>query len=184
MVFQQKIARHLAILRVTDKQRHNMRIVRHQWQAHGRQHRFDLAGAILEAFALPTRCLQVADGDRGGRAYSGRKRRRKDEARRIGADGIDQGCAAGDVPAQAAERLGQRSLDDIVPLHGAIALADAATARTVHPDRVHLVTVRHSPIASGEFADRVDRRHVAVHRVKAFEHHELRERPRGLEQLL
>jgi hypothetical protein len=55
----------------------------------------------------------------------------------------------------------------------AVALGDAAAARAVHADRVHLVEIGHRAVALGEIADRFDRRDVAVHRIEALEHDQL-----------
>jgi hypothetical protein len=59
-------------------------------------------------------------------------------------------------------------------MHGAFALADAAAARAIHPDRVHLVAIGHGAVALGQIADGVDRRDVAVHRIEALESNQLR----------
>ncbi len=59
-------------------------------------------------------------------------------------------------------------------LGGAVALADAAAARAVHADRVHLVDIGHGAIARGEIADAVHRRDVALHGIEAFEYDQLR----------
>ena len=59
-------------------------------------------------------------------------------------------------------------------MHLPLARADAAAARPVHADRVHLVAIGHRVVFLGEIADRLDRRDVAVHRVEALEHDQLR----------
>ena len=92
--------------------------------------------------------------------------------------------AARDIAAEAAERLGQRALDHVDAVHGVVALADAAAARAVHADRVHFVDIGHGAVALGEIADRMHRRHVAVHGIEALEHDQLRPLGiGGLEQL-
>ena len=122
----------------------------------------------------------------GGRgADRGRQRGSEDEARRIGAHRIDHILAGCDVAAEAAERLGKRSLDHVDTSHCVVALADAAAARSVHADRVHFVAVSHRVVALGEIADRMHRRDVAVHGIQALEDNEFRARRIGsLEQLL
>ena len=86
------------------------------------QHRLHARGAILVALALPVRSLEVAD--RRGRRGADRRRQRgrEDEARRIGAHRVDQRGAARDIAAEAAERLGERALDHVDAVHGAVAL--------------------------------------------------------------
>ena len=75
---------------------------------------------------------------------------------------------AGDIAAEAAERLGERAFQDIDAVHDAVALGDAAAARAVHADRVNLVDIGHRAIALGEIADLGQRRDIAVHRIQAL----------------
>ena len=75
---------------------------------------------------------------------------------------------AGDIAAEAAERLGQRAFQDVDAVHDAVALGDAAAARAVHADRMDLVDIGHGAITLGEIADLRQRRDVAVHRIQAF----------------
>ena len=93
----------------------------------------------------------------------------EDEARRVGANGIAQIGAGGDVATHDAEPLGQRTVDDVDPVHHAVALGQAAAARAVHADCMHLVEVGQRVVFLGEVADRPDRRHQAIHRVDGFE---------------
>ena len=79
-----------------------------------------------------------------------------------------------DVAAERAERLGERAFQHVDAMHLPLARADAAAARPVHADRVHLVAIGHRAVFLGEIADRLDRRDVAVHRVEALEHDQLR----------
>ena len=81
---------------------------------------------------------------------------------------------AGDIAAEAAERLGERALDHVDAARGAVALADAAAARAIHADGVDLVDISHGAVALGEIADAIDRRDIAVHRIEALEHDQLR----------
>ena len=71
----------------------------------------------------------MADRRRRRGANCRRQRRREDEARRVGADGVDDVGAAGDIAAEAAERLCQSALDHIDALRDIIPLGDAAAAR-------------------------------------------------------
>ena len=81
---------------------------------------------------------------------------------------------AGDVAAEAAERLGQRALEDVDAVHDAVALGDAAAARAVHADRMHFIDIGHRAVALGEVADPGQRRDVAVHRIEALAGDQLR----------
>ncbi len=81
---------------------------------------------------------------------------------------------AGDIAAEAAERLGERAFQDIDAVHDAVALGDAAAARAVHADRMNLVDIGHGAVALGEIADLRQRRDVAVHRIKALAGDQLR----------
>src|SRR6201987_5747920 len=110
--------------------------------------------------------------DRGGRRGADRRRQRRseDKARREGAQVWAQSRGAGAVAAEAAERFGERALDHVDAVHGAIALADAAAAWTIHSNGVHLVDISHCAVAFGQIADAVDRRDVAVHGIEALEH--------------
>jgi hypothetical protein len=56
---EQKIARFLALLRITHHHRHNARLVRHHRQAGGIEHGLHPRGAVLMALALPLRSLEV-----------------------------------------------------------------------------------------------------------------------------
>ena len=108
--------------------------------------------------------------DRGGRrsADGRRQRRGEDEAWRIGTHRIDQRARAGDVAAKATERLGERAFDHVDTARDAVALADAAAARAVHADSMHLVDISHGAVALGEIADAVHRRDVAVHGIQVL----------------
>jgi hypothetical protein len=78
---------------------------------------------------------------------------REDEARRIGADRIDDLGLAGDIAAEAAERLGERAFEHVDAMHDAVAFGDAAAARAVHADRMDLIDIGHGAVLLGEIAD-------------------------------
>src|SRR6185295_4808011 len=103
--------------------------------------RLDPGGAVLVALALPVRGLEVTDRGGGGRADRRRQRGREDEARRVGADAVDDRGAAGDIAAEAAEGLGERAFEHVDAVHDAVALGDTAAARAVHADRMDLIDI-------------------------------------------
>ena len=112
------------------------------------QHRLDARRAILMALALPVRLLQVPDRRDDARADRRRQRGGEDEARRIGAHRVDHVLARRDVAAEAAERLGERAFEHVDAMHLPFARADAAAARAVHADRMHLVAIGHRAVLS------------------------------------
>ena len=130
--------------------------------------RLDAGGAVLVALALPVRGFQMADRGRGSRADRRRQRGGEDEARRVGADGIDHFGAAGDIAAEAAEGLGEGAFENIDAMHDAVAFGNAAAARAVHADRMNFIDIGHGAVALGEVADFGERRDVAIHRIKAL----------------
>jgi hypothetical protein len=64
---------------------------------------------------------------------------------------------AGDVTAHHAERLAQRALDHVEPVHQAFALGNAAAARAVHADGMDFIEVGHRVVLFGDVADLGDR---------------------------
>src|SRR5579862_8235910 len=81
----------------------------------------------------------------------------EDKAGRIGAHRVYQIALAGDVAAEAAERLRKCPLDNIDTAHNTVALGYPAAARTVHTDCVDLVDISESTIALSEIANPVQR---------------------------
>ena len=81
---------------------------------------------------------------------------------------------AGDVAADDAVGLAERALDQGDAVHQAALLGDAAAARAVEADGVHLVEVGHRAVLLGDLEDLGDRGDVAVHRVDALEGDDLR----------
>ena len=115
---------------------------------------------------------------------AGAKRGGEDEARRKGADGVAAGAACGDIAAHDAEALGERAVDDVDAMHDAVTLGDAAAARAIKADGVHLVEIGERVVLLGEIADRGDRRDMAVHGIDALEHDDLRRLERDFFQHL
>src|SRR5262249_50338838 len=91
---------------------------------------------------------------------------------------------ARDIAAEAAERLRQRAFEHVDTVHDAITLGDTAAAWPVHADRMDLIDIGHGAIALSEIADLLERRYVAVHRVKALAGDQLRPVRTGLAQQL
>ena len=93
---------------------------------------------------------------------------------RVGAHRIDDVRARRDIAAERAERLRERAFQYVDAMHLPLARANAAAARPVHADRVHLVAIGHRAVFFRQIADRLHRRDVAVHRIEAFEDDQLR----------
>ena len=174
MLLQQHVGGLLALLRIADEQRHDVGVARHHGEACGGEDRLDAGGAVLMALALPVRGLQMPDRSRRGRADRRRQRRRKDEARCVGADRVDDLGISSDIAAEAAEGLGERAFEHVDAVHDAVALGNAAAARAVHADRMDLVDIGHGAVFLGEIADLGERGDVAVHRIEALAGDQLR----------
>src|SRR5215472_19218980 len=86
---------------------------------------------------------------------------------------IDERRRARDIAADHAEGLAEGALDYRWAVHDPVALGDAAAARTVETDGMHLVEIGHRAEAVGHVAQCADRRDVAVHRIDRFEADEL-----------
>src|SRR5690606_24251075 len=110
----------------------------------------------LLAVAFGLRAFEMADRGGGGRGDRRRKGGCEDEARREGPDGVDDGAGPGDVAAERAEGLGQRSLDDVDAVGETFAFGYAAAARAIHADRVYLVDIGHRIVAFRQIGDRGD----------------------------
>ncbi len=141
------------------------------------------SGALLRValdaalFEVSDRCQYACDQNRADRG-------REDEARGIGPDAVDHAGIGGNVSAHHAECFAKCSFDNVDPVRGVVTLGYAATALTVHADRVDLVDIGEGVVFLGEVADRVDWRDVTVHRIDAFERNNLgRFRCFGGEQL-
>src|SRR5690606_20292577 len=69
--------------------------------------------------------------------------------------------------------LTQRTFDDVDAVRGIVAYRNAATPRAVHTDSMNFVAVGEGAVLYREVADRLDRGHVAVHRIDALERDQL-----------
>jgi hypothetical protein len=67
----------------------------------------------------------------------------------VGTHRIDDVGVSGDIAAEAAERLGERAFQNVDAVHDALALGDAAAARSIHADGVRgLISGSTSPLLS------------------------------------
>src|ERR1700732_91466 len=92
----------------------------------------------------------------------------------MAAQEIDERRRPRDIAADRAKGLAEGTLNDGRAVHDAVALGNAAAARTVKPDRMHLIEISHRPETLGDVAQFADWRDVAVHRIHRLEAHELR----------
>src|SRR5262249_60106009 len=100
----EEIGRLLALLRIADQYRHDMRVAWHHRQTYSSKHRLHPRCAFLMALALEARGLEMPDGCRRGGTDCRRQGRREDESRGITAHRIDQRRAPRYVAAKAAKR--------------------------------------------------------------------------------
>ena len=177
---EQDVADPLALDRIAHHHRHDVALVRHVGNADRVEPLAHLADVGLVPVALGLAGLQMADRRRRAGRHVGRQRGGEDEAGRERADEVAERGGGGDVAADHAERLAERALDDREAVHQAFALGDAAAARAVEANSMHLVQIGHGAVGVGHVAEFLDRRDVAVHRVDGLEGDQLR--PARLDQ--
>src|SRR5262245_36299833 len=97
--------------------------------------------------------LQVADAGNGPCGNGRRQRGGENESRSVGADGVTEVAARGDVPAHDAEALGERAVDDVDAAHDSVTLGKSAGTGSVEPDGVHFVEVGEGAVFSCQIAD-------------------------------
>ena len=165
----QFVARLLAGERITHQHGHDMGLRRHHRNAGFGQTPFEGRRPLLVAFADLVVGLEVTHAGERARGDRRRHRRRENEAGSVGADEIAHRRGAGNVAADHAERLGQRSLDHADAVHLAVAFGDTGAARPVHADRMDLVEEGHRAVLVGNVADLANRRDVAVHGIDRLE---------------
>ena len=148
-------------------------LILHHRQARLGHQTLHRAHPLFQPCPLHLASFQMAN--RGERASGDGRCQRggEDEARCIRADGVAAGAARGDITAHHAEALGESAIDDVDAVHHAVAFGDAAAARTVQADRMHLVEISERAICLGEVADGGDRRDMTVHRIDALEDNDL-----------
>jgi hypothetical protein len=131
--------------------------------------------------ALPVGALEVADRRGCGSTNRRRKSCGENKAGRVRSHRIDQRGVARNISAKTAERLGKCPLDDIDAVRCPLAFCDAAAARAIQADRMHLIAIGHRFVTLGKIANAVDRGDVTIHGIEALEHDQLR--PLGLDPL-
>mmetsp|Transcript_15771 Transcript_15771/g.61620 ORF Transcript_15771/g.61620 Transcript_15771/m.61620 type:complete len:316 (-) Transcript_15771:157-1104(-) len=82
-------------------------------------------------------------------------------------------ASASEAAAGAAQRLAKGRVHDVYLVHDAKVLWRAPAGGAKEAARVALVRHQHGPVALAHFRDRVERRHVAVHREDAVRGHHL-----------
>src|SRR6516225_6665315 len=80
---EQEIARRLASFRISNKDRHDVGVARHDRQRGELKHSFDPPSSLLVSRAFPIRSFQVPDGGCGGSADGRWQSSREYEARRV-----------------------------------------------------------------------------------------------------
>ena len=98
-----------------------------------------------------------------------RERSGEDEARGIATNAVDNALVGRDIAAHHAECLAQRAFDNVDPVRGFVALRNAAAVIAIHAHGVNLVDIGQRVVFFGKVANLVNRRHVSVHRIDAFE---------------
>eukprot|EP00760_Papus_ankaliazontas_P009317 PhM_4_TR14018/c0_g1_i1/m.64214 len=155
VVPQEHVARLLAQVAVHDQQGHNMGVARQHREPVLSEHLLHVLVRLSELAALldALRAGQLAHAlGRSGRHCRG-QRRREDEARGVASDGVEYRVVASNVPAEAADGLPQRALDDVDVLRNAQLLRHAGAAVAVHAHSVHLVQVRQGTVFLGGLDD-------------------------------
>ena len=110
----------------------------------------------------------------GGGGCAGRRQGgREDEARRVGANGIAAGARGSDVAAHHAEAFGECAVDDVDPMHHAVAFGDARAMKSVQADRVNLVDEGQRVVLGAQIENVGDGGDVSVHGIDGFETHDL-----------
>ena len=144
--------------------RHDMRDRAFQDRETGRiEPGFQGRGAFLVLLAQMMGGFEVFHaGARAGR-QGRRQGRGEDEAGRHGADGVTDRAIGRDIAAHHAERLAQRTLDDVNAVHDPVALGNAGAPQAVEADRMDFVQIGQRAILVGQVADLLDRADIAIH---------------------
>src|SRR3984893_5351339 len=143
---EQPVANLPAQYRAADDDRHDMARIIAVRDLCGIEPAAQLRGALVQLAAFDGAVFQMADAGQGGRRHGRRQRRREDEAGSKAAHEIAQRRRTDDIAADDAEGFRQCALDNRQPAAHAVALGNAAAARPVEPDRMHLVAIGHRPM--------------------------------------
>ena len=128
----------------------------------------------MKARARFASALDNPDRLGGGGGDGRRQGGRENEGRRVGSHRIDDRRARRYIAAEGSKALGERALDNVDASHHAVALGDARPARAIEADGVDLIEIGERAIFLREIDNGCDRRHVAVHRIKALENDQRR----------
>lgn len=184
---------------VAQQDRHNVRGVGDNRNTELSQAGLDDAGVDLLHLALHVGHLEVFDGLHRARHNGRGQRRRKDEARRIGADHVHERSRGGNVAADDTVGLAEGACHNVDLVHdGTVAqggvgrvqvkievLRDTSAARTVHTDGVDFVQEGDGAVLFGEVDNLANRADGAAHGVNGLKGNDLgRSRVNGLQKLL
>src|SRR5262245_2000244 len=171
---QQRVGHRLAVHWIADHYRHDVAWVFHHRQPNLAHQLFHRPNPLFQPRPFDLAYFQMSNRGESTGGDCGRERCGKNEARRIRAEGVAAGSARSNIATHHAEALGEGAVDDVDAMHYAVALGDAAATRTVKANRMYLIEISQRAILLGKVADRSDRSDMAVHRVDALEHDDLR----------
>src|SRR5471030_2426319 len=97
-------------------------------------------------------CLEMADAGQDTGGDGRRERCREDETWREGANTVNKFGGRRDVSSHDAEGFGERTFDDVDPVHHPVARRDTSTTRTVQADAMHFIEIGQSAILAREIA--------------------------------
>ena len=171
---QQNVANLFGFHRVTNHQRHDMRITWHYRQTGFCEHCFQHRSVSLLRIALFARRLQMLHRRKHAGYQYRRDTGRKNKARSIGTDNIDNLLVGSNISTHHAECLAKGTFDNRHAIGNAVPLSDTTAAFAVHANCMNFVAIGQRIIFVGEIANCGNRRYIAVHRINAFERNQFR----------
>src|SRR3989338_5567228 len=171
---QQLVADLLADHAIADHHGHDMALAPHHWQPGIGHHPQKRCRPLLKSPPLCIARLEMPYRRKNARNENRGERSGKDETGCVRAHDVDEVRGCRDIAAHHAEALGERTLDNIDLVEYAIALRDAATARSVEANRMHLVEIGERAIFASEAANLTDGRNISVHGIDGLERDDLR----------